>query len=277
MAAAAAGMGRGDSFGPAGQDRLALGLLLGGKRPRLRDYLMGKDVPQDQAQLELASEWASIPMANGKGRYDGDSAGNRATAKVEAVKAALAQARAGLKLQGGPKLATAAQQPARDVSYLRLVRTSGKPDARGLELLWLDRVKNGIVLSSLWAVSGAPGHQFFRASKDSISGSMEPLPEGRYRLGGLDWANGEGNYSASFAPGLGAVWVGLEYEAPGGTDRTAIGIHLDQNAKISPGTAGCVGLLTPADEKTFVGWIKADNPRHLFVDWGLGTCPKPIA
>jgi hypothetical protein len=41
MAVKAAGMKASDLFSPEGQDMLAVALLLGGKRPKLRDYLQG--------------------------------------------------------------------------------------------------------------------------------------------------------------------------------------------------------------------------------------------
>jgi len=96
MAQKAAGVKDDALFNFATQDALAVALLLGGKRPKLAAYLKGGAIPQAEAQLELAKEWASIPMATGRGFYDGDKAGNKATAKVAAVQAALEFARAGL-------------------------------------------------------------------------------------------------------------------------------------------------------------------------------------
>lgn len=158
--------------------------------------------------------------------------------------------------------------------YLRLTR-SGKRDARGLELLRLERVRSGQAVASLQVVSGAPGAQTFRKGADSKAGSLEPLPEGLWSVGGAEWAGGVGNYSASWGPGLGAVWVPLEYRAPGATSRSAIGAHLDSNATVAPGSAGCVVFRSLADLRTFVAWMQADAPRELYVDWNLGTCPAP--
>lgn len=76
------------------QDRLAVELIMGGwKRPKLSGYLKGSAVDLDAAQLELAQEWASIPGPNGRGFYDGDAGGNKASAKVEAVRGLLQSAR----------------------------------------------------------------------------------------------------------------------------------------------------------------------------------------
>jgi hypothetical protein len=82
------------AFSPEAQDRLAEVLILGGKRPALRDYLIGKANSIEAAQLDLAREWAAIPGPNGRGVYDGDRAGNRAGLSVGATQAALMAARA---------------------------------------------------------------------------------------------------------------------------------------------------------------------------------------
>lgn len=84
-------------FSPEVQDWLALTLLLAGrKRPTLTAYLRGQSADLDAAQLELAKEWASIPTPSGKGFYDGDKAGNRASGDVKKVRAELAAARVAL-------------------------------------------------------------------------------------------------------------------------------------------------------------------------------------
>ena len=93
IAAQTAGMGRGELFNAANQDRLAAALLIGGKRPALAAYLQGRSNDLDAAQLDLAKEWASIPGPNGKGFYDGDSARNKASAKVASVQLALKKSR----------------------------------------------------------------------------------------------------------------------------------------------------------------------------------------
>jgi hypothetical protein len=281
MAVKAAGFKSTDVFSAENQDWLAIALLLGGKRPKLRDYLQGKDVPLEAAQLDLAKEWASIPQANGRGFYDGDSAGNKATAKVAKVQAALIAARGAIGGRPIPQLRLPAQQPPAKPKpagklppHLTLTRTRDR-DGRGLELLQLSLVVDSIPLGSLLVVSGAASAQQFRTGAASRAKSLEPLPEGRYKLGPVEWANGAGNYEASWGPGLGAVWVAITYDAPGTTSRSALGFHLDENAKTAPGSAGCVVFRSLADLKTFVGWLgQHKGVRELFCDWGLGTCPK---
>lgn len=84
-------------FSPEVQDWLALTLLLAGrKRPALTAYLRGQSADLDAAHLELAKEWASLPGPDGRGFYDGDKAGNRATGDMKKVRAALAAARVAL-------------------------------------------------------------------------------------------------------------------------------------------------------------------------------------
>ena len=69
--------------------------------------------------------------------------------------------------------------------------------------------------------------------------------------------------------------MALAYQTPGTTARSALGCHLDANIMIAPGSAGCVVFQSTDDLRKFVGWMNESKPQHLFVDWGLGTCPKP--
>jgi hypothetical protein len=111
IAVKAAKLPGGLPFSPETQDWLAAVLLLGGKRPALAAYLSGKSDDMAAAQLDLAKEWASIPGPDGRGVYDGDSAGNRAHIQMEATQAALKAARAGLA--GGTMATIKPAPPAR--------------------------------------------------------------------------------------------------------------------------------------------------------------------
>ena len=153
-------------------------------------------------------------------------------------------------------------------SQLRLVRT-GTTDGRGLEVLRLDLMENGKATGTLNVVSGAPGAQRFRLGKDSRAGSLEPLPQGRWRIEDIAWAAGKDNYSGNWGPGLGPASVPLTYLGPGTTQRSAVEIHYDANHGSSPGTAGCVGLNSIGDLKTLVGWLRRLDPQVLVVDWGI--------
>lgn len=92
----AAGLADTELFTPENQDTLLWGLILkSNKRPRLRAYLLAQNDNIEAAWSDLAHEWASIPLPNGKGAYDGDSAGNHASRHitVDMVRHALEQAR----------------------------------------------------------------------------------------------------------------------------------------------------------------------------------------
>lgn len=179
-----------------------------------------------------------------------------------------------LFLGGQPAKAPEMVAPASSRPHLRLTRTK-KKDGRGLELLRLQYVKAGQAVGVLEVVSGAPGAQQFRTGVESKAGSLEPLPEGRWGIEDIDWAKGKDNYSGSWGPGLGPASVPLRYLGPGHTERSAIEIHYDANASMSPGTAGCIGMRSVADLKALIGWLRDTDPRDLFVDFDLGSCPKP--
>lgn len=160
-------------------------------------------------------------------------------------------------------------------TYLRLTKTN-KRDQYGLNVLVLDYIKNGNLAASLDVCSGAPGCQAFRTGAQSQPGSNEPLPEGLWRIDNIAWCDGPDNYTGqTFNSGLGPVSTPLDYRSPGSTRRGAIEIHIDWNRQGSPGTAGCIGIYSIGDYKTLVKWLRDTDPRDLFVDWGLGTCPSP--
>jgi muramidase (phage lysozyme) len=80
-------------FSPEVQDRLAMQLLIGSKRPRLAAYLSGKSDDITAAMLDFSKEWASVPNPNtGKSYYEGS--GNKASHTVEETRAILERARA---------------------------------------------------------------------------------------------------------------------------------------------------------------------------------------
>jgi hypothetical protein len=157
-------------------------------------------------------------------------------------------------------------------------------DARTLRILNLDFYRAGKRVARIPAFSGAPNMQgigSFREGDESIPLSNEPIPEGKWVLPGkpgaphitLEWKGGMDNYHASWGPGIGPLWVSLEYAGPGRTRRSGMGIHLDDNAQWSPGSAGCVVFSTLRDLRFFVTQVRACGPRTLWVDWGRGTVP----
>ncbi|MDJ0554816.1 MAG: hypothetical protein QNJ68_10305 [Microcoleaceae cyanobacterium MO_207.B10] len=105
---------------------------------------------------------------------------------------------------------------------------------------------------------------------------MEPLPEGCWYINDIIWAGGRDNYEgAIFQSGIGPVTIPLNYLGPYLTERSAIEIHVDWNWQIAPGTSGCVGIYNARDMAALIRWLRDTNPRQLFVDWELGSCPSP--
>ena len=127
----------------------------------------------------------------------------------------------------------------------------------------------GIGSETFRVASGARGAQNFRRPQDprSVPGNMEPIPQGRYRIGSIEFASGKDNYEGSFGSGLGPVWVGLDAEFS--DDRGAFGFHLDGNIGSSPGSAGCVVFRSVEDLRRFVAALRKHNPRYLDVLWNL--------
>jgi lysozyme len=160
-----------------------------------------------------------------------------------------------------------------DLVCCKLTRTQ-QPAYQGLEWCKLDFVNpQGQVLDSLRMISGAPGKQRFKLPKDSVVGSGEPIPQGSYAIGDIDWAGGKDNYNASFSiagDGLGPVWVPLAKKQF--DDRDAFGIHGDWNwikAQNSPGSSGCVCASSLDDLKQLVALLRKHDPRELIIYWGL--------
>ena len=121
-----------------------------------------------------------------------------------------------------PTLATPARQPATTRHFLRLTRAS-RVNSRGLVELALERVEFGGGLAGrLIVVSGAPGRQSFRTAAASVPGSLEPLPEGLWRMEEPVWAGPVGDWGKSWGPGLGPVSIPMAYVRPGATRRSAI-------------------------------------------------------
>jgi lysozyme len=161
--------------------------------------------------------------------------------------------------------------------YLTLTKTDRR-DEVGCFVLELAYFKDGQRKDLLEVCSGAPRKQVFRIGVASQSGSLEPLPEGAWRIGDIEWAEGKDKYDGKiWNVGLGPAKIRLEYVGPGKTSRSAIEIHIDWNRRGArgAGTAGCIGILNVADHRRLVSWLRDTDPRELFVDWGLGTCPKP--
>jgi lysozyme len=174
-----------------------------------------------------------------------------------------------------PKPEVSGDSFAKGSNFLRLTKTAQK-DAHGLVKLKLEYFKDGKAIDSLLCISGQARAQFFRTGKDSKRGSFEPVPEGKWTLSDLKWADGKDVYNRSvWSDGLGPVKIFMDYVPVSGTRRANIEIHLDWNKNRFPGTAGCIGINTIADFKQLVGWLRDTDPKELYVDWGLGSVKLP--
>lgn len=79
------GVDRNAKFDAATQEKLFEYTISSRKRPALDAYLSGKSNDRESALRDLAREFASIPGPNGRGMYDNDRAGNRASGGMEKV------------------------------------------------------------------------------------------------------------------------------------------------------------------------------------------------
>ena len=88
-----AGLSPSDRMSPENQNKMAMALVTGSKRPDLAAYVTGKSNNLNAAHYDIAREWAALQAPNGRGMYDGDKAGNMASIPAAKVKAMLIQAR----------------------------------------------------------------------------------------------------------------------------------------------------------------------------------------
>lgn len=180
--------------------------------------------------------------------------------------------------EGRPPQVPDATSPVRaGLNYLRLTKTNRR-DEKGLMVFDLALYKDGRFQESIPACSGIRSRQAFRTGSESVSRSNEPIPEGRWTLSNMKWRDGRDNYQGRvWSNSLGPVKIFLCYKGPGTTRRSEIEIHLDWNKRTGPGTAGCLGIHNVSDFKRLASWLRntAPEPRSLYVDWGLGTCPDP--
>ena len=70
-------------FDGAAQEKLFEYLISSAKRPKLAAYLEGRSTDINGAMNDLAYEFASIPGPDGRGKYDGDKAGNKAAGGIQ--------------------------------------------------------------------------------------------------------------------------------------------------------------------------------------------------
>lgn len=152
------------------------------------------------------------------------------------------------------------------------ILTKKEKQKSGLWDLNLEAYSNGEKIGSLIVNSGSPKNQNFRTFPEQVTQELEPVPEGEYDLGSLEWSGGKGNYNSYFKDIQSPIWVTI-------VRSRAIGFHLDGNRSYAPGSAGCVVFKDMNDLKAFVGWYdKFGSFDKCYVDWGLShvKIPKPV-
>ena len=150
---------------------------------------------------------------------------------------------------------------------LKLIKTDRLAYA-GLTLLRLQVLDGDKQVAIFDTVSGQPRHQVFHTDSESKEGSMEPLGQGEYDVGGIHWAGEPWSYEGEISRGLGFAAIHL---VDSQTKRSALEIHWDANRQTSPGTAGCIGLPTAAEMIQLLQYFKDEkrSPKKLVVAYGL--------
>lgn len=152
---------------------------------------------------------------------------------------------------------------------IRLVMKPSGDRLNGFRVFRLQLVNDGKTVDQVSVLSGGGYTQdesFVRPEND-YSGSMRCLPEGVYAIGPVEDA-GSGQ---SWGEGLGRYWISINNVNPQ-NNRANFGIHLDDNAAYSPGSAGCVCPFNPNDFAKILKWLNAKaRPDYLYCDLGLGT------
>lgn len=133
----------------------------------------------------------------------------------------------------------------------------------------LDKLVLSVGDQTFYVASGVEGAQYYRKPSDpkSFPKNLEPIPQGIYTIGAIDWADGKDDYDVSHGPGLGPVWVPIT--ATFDDDRSAFGFHLDENISTSGGSAGCVVFPSMEELKRFVAALRKFDPKTLKVDWAI--------
>ena len=151
--------------------------------------------------------------------------------------------------------------------YLELTKTDKRffDDTFQCVLKLFDQQKK---LVASWIVASGQGYaQNFRKAGYNMPGSMEPCPQGLYRVEDIAWAGGKDNWDISWGDGLGPAFVPIICSEE--KRRGEFGIHVDYNRSRAPGSAGCVVMTTIEDMKNLIQFLRKYDPRELYVRWGL--------
>ncbi len=145
---------------------------------------------------------------------------------------------------------------------------------------------NGLIRWWLWLVngdrrdrvnvySGAPTAQLLNSGSSDYSGSLRPIPVGRYRLGSIE------HNPLGWGASIGHYWVDLiPYPDTQTYGRSAFGIHLDANyyTPNGRGSAGCIVTPHQRDLDRILGWLRQKaRPEYLEVSHTLDLVPPAAA
>ena len=150
---------------------------------------------------------------------------------------------------------------------------TGKTDPRGFRIFRLTLTNNGRAVDAIDVLSGnslTQTENFIRPEQD-YSGSGRCLPEGVYSVGHVEDSQLL-PAAPSWGEGIGRYWMSLEVlPRYASNNRSAFGIHADDNASYSPGSSGCVCPLDTKDLKTILKWMSAKaRPVQLVCDLKTG-------
>lgn len=154
-----------------------------------------------------------------------------------------------------------------------VLQRTHKTLANGCEQLLLtlwdgaDRMKqpSGKDVEPIRIVSGWAGCQNFRTRAQQVTGRCEPIPEGVYDLGPVEWCGKRGDWETIWPDIKSAACIVID------PDRRIL-FHLDAS---NDGTAGCCGTETNADLARILYWRETLGADRLIVDHGLGTVLLP--
>lgn len=159
------------------------------------------------------------------------------------------------------------EKPTMSSSYMELTKTESS-FSDGTYKCLLKMFDENKTLVGVWTVCTGQGWaQVFRKAGHNIPGSMEPLPQGTYRVEDIAWAGGKDNWEVSHGAGLGPVFVPVVCFDE--KRRGEFGIHLDYNRSVASGTAGCIGVIGEKDMRDIVRLLRGYDPKVLYVRWGL--------
>jgi hypothetical protein len=174
---------------------------------------------------------------------------------IESASPTIGRGNSKQKYPSSQKIA-AISRPPFSGNYLRLVRDPSKGTNNvGNPIYTLEAYIDGQKYQTFDVVSGTANTQTADRNKGNNSA---PLPDGLYSV--------SDRIIPGITPEVGKTFIGIfpKFE----TGRNSLGIHLDRSFNQSngyDGTAGCIGITTPADRDAINGFIIKYHPQNLFV------------